>query len=146
MNDDDRNGQPGLALRMRREVRVISAQHRQLDEFYARVADAVHGNQPDAARASFARFADGLEAHLALEDGLYFPALRGLRPALGPDLEALCDEHRQLRESLAGVARLFDAGVCADCARPLERLGGDIAEHEGREEGLLASIQKGSTR
>lgn len=146
MNDDrPRNGQPGLALRMKREARVISAQHRQLDDFYARVADAVHGNQPEAARTAFARFADALEAHLALEDGLYFPALRGLRPSLGRDLEALCDEHQQLREGLARVGRLIDAGVCADCAPPLERLAGDIAEHEGREEGLLASIQKGTS-
>jgi iron-sulfur cluster repair protein YtfE (RIC family) len=137
--------QPGLALRMQRERRVISAQHRQLDDFYHRVASAVHGDQPDAARAAFARFADALEAHLALEDGLYFPALRGLRPALGSDLEALCDEHQRLREALAGVARLIDAGTCAQCAAPLERLAGDIAEHEGREEGLLASIQKGKT-
>jgi iron-sulfur cluster repair protein YtfE (RIC family) len=145
MNDRPRNGQPGLALRMKREARVISAQHRQLDEFYARVAEAVHANQPEGARTAFARFADALEAHLALEDGLYFPALRGLRPSLGRDLEALSDEHQQLREGLARVARLVDAGVCADCAPPLERLAGDIAEHEGREEGLLASIQKGTS-
>ena len=144
MNERDRNDQPGLALRMQRETRVISAQHRQLDDFYLRVATAVHGDQPDAARAAFARFADALEAHFALEDGLYFPALRGLQPALGPDLEALCDEHQRLREDLAGVARLVDTGVCAECARPLDRLAGDIAEHEGREEGLLASIQKGN--
>jgi iron-sulfur cluster repair protein YtfE (RIC family) len=133
--------QPGLALRMQRERRVISAQHRQLDDFYHRVASAVHGDLPDAARAAFARFADALEAHLALEDGLYFPALRGLRPALGVDLEALCDEHQRLREALARLARLIEAGPCAPCAAPLERLAGDIAEHEGREEGLLASIQ-----
>ena len=108
MSNGNGKAQPGLALRMQRETRVISAQHRQLDDFYLRVASAVHGDQPDAARAAFARFADALEAHLALEDGLYFPALRGLRPALGRDLEALCDEHQQLREGLAGVARLID--------------------------------------
>jgi len=142
VSDPTRNRQPGLVLRMQREARVISSQHRQLDDFYRRVADAVHGDQPDTARAVFARFADALEAHLALEDGLYFPALLGLRPSLARDLEALCDEHQQIRERLADVARLIDAGVCAECARPLERLAGDIAEHEGREEGLLASIQK----
>jgi hypothetical protein len=145
VTERNRNEQPGLALRMQRETRVISAQHRQLDDFYLRVASAVHGGQPDAARAAFARFADALEAHLALEDGLYFPALRGLRPTLGRDLEALCDEHQLLREGLAGVARLIDAGACAECARSLERLAGDIAEHEGREEALLASIQKGES-
>ena len=142
MSVRSRNGQPGLALRMQRERRVISAQHRQLDDFYLRVAAAVDGDQPDAARAAFARFADALEAHFALEDGLYFPALRGLSPALGPTLEALCDEHQALRERLAHVARRIDAGVCADCAPSLEDLAGDVAEHERREEELLASIEK----
>jgi hypothetical protein len=139
------NGQPGLVLRMRREARVISLQHRALDEFYVRLAAAVDGEDADACRAAFARFADALEAHLALEDGLYFPALRGLRPSLGPDLEALCDEHQALRERLAELGLLVETGRCAECAQPLERLGGDIAEHEGREEGLLAAIQKGGT-
>ena len=137
--------QPGLALRMQREIRVIAAQHRQLDAFYARVAAAVHGDEPDEARTAFARFADALEAHFALEDGLYFPALCGLRPSFARHLESLSDEHQQIRERLAGVARLVEAGVCAECARPLEGLAGDIAAHEGREEELLGSIQKEGT-
>jgi hypothetical protein len=128
---------------MQREARVISAQHRQLDDFYARVVAALQQESARAARSAFARFADALEAHLALEDGLYFPALRGLRPALAPDLEALCDEHQQLRERLADVARRIDAGACAECARPLEGLADAMADHEMREERLLASIQTG---
>ena len=140
----NRNGeQPGLSLRMQRETRVISAQHRQLDEFYARVASALRADERDTARAAFARFADALEAHFALEDGLYFPALRGLRPALGADLERLCDEHQVLREQLAGVARAIDREAGAESARLLDRLAGELAEHEGREEGLLAAIQNG---
>jgi hypothetical protein len=143
VSEREANRQPGLALRMRRESRVISSQHRQLDGFYERVAEALERDEPETARASFARFADALEAHLALEDGLYFPALRGLLPRLAGDLEALCDEHQLLREQLAEVARLIDAGSCAACVRPLDRLVGDLAEHEGREEGLLASLPHG---
>ena len=137
------NDQPGLALRMRRETRVISAQHRALDEFYLRLASALDAGEPEGTRAAFARFSDALEAHLALEDSLYFPALRGLRPALGRDLAALCAEHDGLRTRLAAVARLVERGSCADCVHPLEHLVADLAEHEGREEGLLTSLQKG---
>ena len=139
--------QPGLALRVRRGTRTISAQHRQLDDFYQRVAAALDGRESETARNAFARFCDALEAHLALEDGLYFPALRGLRPALGGDLERLEGEHQQLREQLAGVARSLERDACEPCARLLERLGDELAEHEGREEALLASIQnEGSGR
>ncbi len=134
--------QPGLLLRMQREARVISQQHRGLDDFYQRVSTALHAGESERARAAFARFADALEAHLALEDGLYFPALRGLAPALERDLEALSDEHQQLRERLASVARAIESEACEPCARLLGQLAGELAEHEGREEGLLASIQK----
>ena len=140
-----RRSEPGLALRMQRERRVISRQHRQLDDFYGRLAAALDAGEPPVAQAAFRRFSDALEAHLALEDGLYFPALRGLRPALAADLELLADEHQALREGLVGLAKLVEAGRCAACLRPLERLAGDLAEHEGREEGLLASLRREGT-
>jgi len=138
--------QPGLELRVRRGTRTISAQHRQLDDFYLRVAGALDGGEAERAQAAFARFCDALEAHLALEDGLYFPALRGLRPALSDILERLCDEHQRLREQLARVARSIENDACEVCAQLLERLAGDLAEHEGREEELLASLQTGGGR
>ena len=140
MDDVARKPEPGLALRMQRERRVISAQHRQLDDFYARLAAALDALDAAAAQTTFLRFADALEAHLSLEDGFYFPALRGLRPALGPDLAALAAEHQVFRERLAALARLVEAGRCEACLRPLEQLAKDLADHEGREEGLLASL------
>ena len=137
------SAQPGLALRVQRGARTISAQHRQLDDFYLRVAAALDGGEAESARAAFARFCDALEAHLALEDGLYFPALRSLRPALERDLDPLEGEPQQLRERLAQVARSLESDDCPRCARLLEQLAGDLAEHEGREEGLLAPIRAG---
>ena len=137
----ERHEQAGLALRVQRGTRTISAQHRQLDDFYLHVAAALDGGQTETARAVFLRFSDALEAHFALEDGLYFPALRGLRPGLAGDLERLCDEHQQLRETLVRVAHSIESGS-ETCARLLHQFAGDLAEHEGREEGLLASIQK----
>ncbi len=138
--------QPGLRLRMQREARVISAQHRALDDFYQRVRAALQAGPSERARAAFARFADALEAHLALEDGLYFPALRGLAPELERDLEALCDEHQQLRERLTKLAPSIESEACEVCVRLLDRFAGDLAEHEGREEGLLASILREGKR
>jgi len=138
-----RKPEPGLTLRMKRERRVLSAQHRQLDDFCARLAAALDAGEAPAALAAFRRFSDALEAHLALEDGLYFPALRGLRPALEPDLEALRDEHAALRERLADLGHLVEAGRCEACLWSLGQLAGDLAEHEGREEGLLASLRTG---
>jgi hypothetical protein len=135
----------GLALRMARESRVISAQHRQLDDFVIVLAAALDADDAGAARVAYERFASALEAHFALEERFYFPALRGLRPALGSALEALEGEHQALGERLAGLGRLAEAGDCAACLGLLERFAGELAEHEGREEGLLASLRSGGT-
>jgi hypothetical protein len=145
MDEPARRGEPGLALRMQRERRVISSQHRQLDDFTLRLAAALDSGDAGHARAAFQRFSNALEAHLALEDGLYFPALRGLRPSLSRDLESLADEHRGLRERLARLAQGVEAGRCESCLPSLERLAGDLADHEGREEGLLASLLSGGS-
>jgi hypothetical protein len=132
----------GLTLRMARERRVISAQHRQLDDFVVLLAAALDAGEARAARVAYERFASALAAHFELEERFYFPALRGLRPALGPELEALEGEHHSLGEHLARLGQLADAGDCAACATHLERLAGELAEHEGREEGLLASLYR----
>jgi hypothetical protein len=135
------NGQPGLALRMRREARVVAAQHRQLEELYLHVRVALERGDASAARPAFARYADACEAHFALEDGLYFPALRGLEPALAPELAALEDEHERLREGLAATAHPFEACEPVRAAPALERFAGALAAHEGREEDLLLRIR-----
>jgi hypothetical protein len=136
--------QPGLRLRMGHEARRISSQHRQLDSLFALVADAVRRGAPREARDAFVRFADALDAHVSLEDELYFPALRGLQPALAGDLTVLEQEHRIFREQTDELRRLFDAAFdsegLARCEAPLERLVCAVEDHEGREELLVAQI------
>jgi hypothetical protein len=133
----------GLALRMARERRVISAQHRQLDDFVVLLAAALDAADAPSARVAYERFASALDAHFALEERFYFPALHSLRPALAADLEALEAEHRALGEGLARLGQLADAGDCPASLALLERFAGELAEHEGREEGLLASLRTG---
>jgi hypothetical protein len=128
---------------MSRERRVISAQHRQLDDFVILLVAALDAGDSPAARVAYERFASALDAHFALEQSFYFPALRGLRPGLGPELETLEAEHEALRERLARLGRLSSAGACAACLTLLERFASQLAEHEGREEGLLASLPIG---
>ena len=137
-----RKSEAGLALRMRRGTRVISAQHRQLDDFYGWLAGALERRDGNESRVAFGRFIDALEAHFSLEGGLYFPALRGLAPALARDLAALSDEHQALRERFAALGRKLAGGALDECVQPLESIVGDLAEHEGREEGLLASLHR----
>lgn len=134
--------QPGLEKRMGSEARRISSQHRQLDELYALVADAVGRGDAAEAHRGFVRFGDALEAHFSLEDGLYFPALHGMRRDLEAELEALSREHAEFRAQLAELGRLLEAGDLARCDGQLDRFVVALARHEGREEQLLERIRR----
>lgn len=133
----------GLALRMKGEALRISSQHRQLDDLYAPVASALDRGDQDGARAAFARFADALEAHLALEDTLYFPALHGLERRLEGDLAGLCAEHTALRTGMAGIAECLANASSVACAAAISEWVAELAEHERREESLLERLRGG---
>jgi hemerythrin superfamily protein len=126
---------------MGRDVRRISSQHRQLDALYAMIAGAIEKGLAPKAQLAFLRFQDALEAHFSLEDELYFPALRGLRPELDGDLAALVREHRDLRESMCSVRGEFERSDLECSANALEEFIRLLTAHEDREEQLLESIQ-----
>ncbi|MEN8183765.1 MAG: hemerythrin domain-containing protein [Myxococcota bacterium] len=129
--------QPGLRLRVAQESRRISSQHRQLDALHALVAEALE--QVDAARAGqcFLRLKDALDAHMSLEDELYFPALHGLRPDLEGELTGLARDHQRFRAELETLTRHFDAGELGISQAGLDRFAGAFAAHELREESLV---------
>jgi hypothetical protein len=130
--------QPGLKLRVSAEGRRISSQHRQLDAIYARVVAALERGAEQDARDALQRFRDAWDAHTSLEDGFYFPALRGLRPELGSRLDALSADHVDFREAIERIEAGFgDAAARGDA---LDRFVTGLAEHERREEALLAEI------
>ena len=131
--------QPGLRMRMAQEARRISSQHRQLDSLHALVVGALERRAPAQSRAAFVRLRDALDAHMALEDELHFPALRGLRPDLDAELAGLVREHRRFRRSLDALAETFADGNAVACARGLESFVVAFGDHERREERLLAA-------
>jgi len=136
--------QRGLRRRVEIESRRIPAQHRQLDQLYGALIDALeHRGAQAAAAAAFRRFQDACRAHFAMEDEVYFPALHGLRPELDADLAALVEEHRALTATLEELEALFEAGRLAEAEEGLDRLVPRLAAHEGREERLLDGLRGG---
>ena len=135
--------QPGLKTRLALETKRISSQHRQLDALYELVVDAVNHRLGAAARSAFERFHDALDAHLSLEEELYFPALNGMRPELREELDGLCEEHVTLREKLDAIAHVLQEYPLEESVPLLEDMANTIANHEGREELLLSRIRPG---
>ena len=132
-----RDPQPGLRLRLRGEARRLSTQHKQLDTFFEAVMSALERGSLSGARVAFVRFCDALEAHLHLEDQVFFPALRGLNPDLTEQLTGLVKEHAAVRRELDLLRDLLAAGSAETFVKRFERLGGFLGEHERREDEIL---------
>jgi len=141
--DQNPRAQPGLRMRMRGGAQRISSQHRQLDALYGLILGALARGRPEECRDALDRFLDAWDAHTGLEDEFYFPALRGLRPSITPDLAAFSADHRRIREALGGVEERLDAGELADAGDALADLVGEIAHHEELEEKLVAELTGG---
>jgi hypothetical protein len=135
MNDSKRpDSQPGLRMRVAREARRISNQHRQLDLFYEALLKSLFHENVAKSRSEFLRFHDALDAHFTVEERIHFPALHGLRPELDDELASLVEEHKAFRSTLDHLAGLLEAKELARCSEELDGFVIDLAAHEGREE------------
>jgi hypothetical protein len=128
---------------MRSEERRISSQHKQLGDLYERVLASIVGGGPRKAVGDFLLFATALEAHMSVEEEIYFPALHGLRNDVGNELVDLVTEHQRIREALPQVQQRLAADVSAAAHEALEALADRVERHEREEEALLARITEG---
>jgi len=133
----------GLRLRMRGEERRISSQHRQLGDLFERTLDSVEAIGPRKAVGDFLLFQTALEAHMSVEEDIYFPALHGLRNDLKDELVDLVEEHKEIRIALDNVKFLMTKANDHDAQLALIELANRIDQHEEREESLLARITEG---
>lgn len=130
--------QPGLRKRLKKEAGRISSQHRQLDVFFEMVMSALGRSSLHGARVAYLRFRDALEAHITLEDKVFFPALSGLDPTLRHELTDLVHEHKDLRATLDELHDRLAKGDGARFQEGFERLAERFRDHEQREERILA--------
>jgi iron-sulfur cluster repair protein YtfE (RIC family) len=133
----DDAAQPGLRMRLRGEAMRLSTQHERLDTFCKMVSEALGRGSLSGARLAFMRFGDALEAHVTLEDQVFFPALRGLRPDLTEPLTRLVQEHATIRHDLEQLRDLLSAGSAEAFARDFTCLCDFIREHERSEDEVL---------
>lgn len=134
---------PGLRVRMRGEERRISSQHQQLGDLFDRILASVKGGGTRMALGDFLLFSTALEAHMAVEEDIYFPALHGLRNDIGDELAGLVTEHIRIRGELPKVHERLNGANEADARRALGELADLIDRHEKQEENLLARISEG---
>jgi hypothetical protein len=119
----------GLRFRLRRAARRIAEQHQHMQEMARAVEGALAAPGEGRLAEALTRYRQALEAHFALEDEVFFPALHGLVPEEIRELEALSSQHGEFRAALARLDPA-QAGLGAD----FRALHAALKEHEAREE------------
>lgn len=130
----------GLRYRMRRALRQIGEQHRQLHEIHDRLRAAIASGERGEARDVFVRYRHSVGAHFELEDGVFFPALHGLHPEEQGGLEALSRDHVGLLGALQRLLPLLEDAALERFGAGLDAFRGDFAQHERLEEALVTRI------
>jgi len=148
MSDDDArdgagHGDIGLRLRMRGEERRIASQHERLDDLCREVYARIDKDGAAPALDEFLLFVTALDAHMTVEEDIYFPALHGLRADAGPELMEFVDEHVELRADAAAVRDRLQEHDGAGARLALDHLARRVSQHELAEEDLIARITEG---
>jgi Hemerythrin HHE cation binding domain len=124
----------GLRRRLERANQQIKNQHERLRGLLRAAEGAAREGR--SLREPLHRLRQGLDAHFDIEESISFPALHGLEPSAGAEIAQLCGDHRAFLEELA---RLLGGDEPDAPARVLQ-LGSALADHERREEALLAQL------
>ena len=133
----------GLRLRMRGEERRITSQHEKLDELCREVYTRIDKDGATKAMGDFLLFATALDAHMTVEEDIYFPALHGLRPDAGEELTRLVEEHARLRRMTDRVKGSLKRGDRETAKLALDELARQVSVHESEEEDLIVRINEG---
>ena len=135
-----RGDEPALERRVEQFAVRLSGQHRQLEEYFDEVLSAVERGSLMPARATFTSFYEALDAHITLEDRVFFPALRGLHTWSTSELVRLVEDHNGFRRSLNELADLLAKGSVEEFSDAFYCLAVVFSQHEEREERLMAKI------
>lgn len=134
-------GDRGLRLRMASEARRVHSQHEQLATLVAELVRTFEHGDAQRMRSAFEHFADAFDAHMRVEENLYFPALHGLLPEVDAELTSLTDEHRALRRDVEDIRARLIAHDADEARRLLEALASRRDAHEAIEEALIERVR-----
>lgn len=121
--------------------RAIVEQHRLLESLFAESQAALAGAEAEAMTEALAGLQEALEAHFELEDQLYHPPIRALRPQHAPTLRSIADGHARFLTLIAAILGRVAEGAFAEARGRFEELSQGFAAHEAVEEDLLRVIE-----
>lgn len=117
----------------------VATQHQLIESLLRGLATAVASRDAERAGTRHASLSRALDAHFVLEEEHYFPRLREKRPDLAAALDALAEEHAEMRRMLAELTDALGAGAWDEAARGATALERCFHGHEETERGVLAA-------
>lgn len=141
--DEQQAHDQGLRLRMRGEEHRIGSQHEQLNKLCREVLIRIDQYGASSAINDFLLFMTALDAHMTVEEEIFFPALHGLCADASEELTVLVAEHDAFRRDLDEIRILLKAKNRVAARLALGRLARQISKHERAEEDLIARIAEG---
>jgi hypothetical protein len=127
----------GLRYRVRRVARQIAEQHEHMHELAREIEQALTERLPDRLKDVMLRFRGALDAHFALEDGVFLPALHGLHPEQRNELEELSRQHQNFAVEIERLCQRLEEGSLERFGTAFHELLRGLALHERREEKLV---------
>jgi hemerythrin superfamily protein len=124
-------------------IDLLTRDHRHIEELFGQF----RSGSDEERRSSVEAIIRELSIHAAVEEELFYPAVRRQMPACRPLLEHGLDEHRQAKEILAALDGMIDRSHTEAFADMMKVLQKAITDHVEEEEGeLFPSVRDGFTR
>lgn len=124
-------------------IDLLTRDHRAVEELFG---DFRSGSD-DAKRSSSESIVRELSIHAAIEEELFYPAVRKQIPDCEGLVDHGIDEHQEVKELLAKLDGMIDKAHTKDFAGRMERLEKAVMEHVEEEEGkLFPSVREAFTK
>jgi iron-sulfur cluster repair protein YtfE (RIC family) len=130
----------GLRYRLRRVSRQIAEQHEHMHELVREFEQALKEQLPGKLKDLLQRFRAAMDAHFALEDGVFFPALHGLHPEQRSELEELSRQHQDFGVEIERLRQRLEENSLEVFEAAFRELLQGLASHERREEKVVRSM------
>jgi hemerythrin superfamily protein len=112
---------------------LLTKDHREVEQLFS----TFRGGSDDEKRSSSESIVRELSIHAAIEEELFYPAVRKQIPNCDALVSHSIDEHQEVKELLAKIDGMIDKAHTKEFAGKMERLEKSVKEHVEEEEGKL---------
>lgn len=116
---------------------LMSHDHRECDELFARAENAVAQGDWAAARPAVQAFIDAVEAHFRAEEDIIFPRFEAASGMTGGPTQMMRDEHIEMRKGFGEMMDALERKDRDDFAGEAETVLILMQQHNMKEENIL---------